>query len=59
LKSAYSDIILLDSQTISLSVANRDDSIQINRILVEAGAPVSELTVKDGLEDWFIQITKL
>ena len=59
LKSAYSDINLLDAQTISLSVANRDDTIQINRILVQAGAPVSELTLKDGLEDWFIQITKL
>lgn len=59
LQSRYSDVCLLDAQTISLHVTNTEDAIQINRDLVMAGAPVAEISMQEGLEDWFIQITNI
>jgi len=58
LQATYSDIHLPNAQTLSLTVNGKDDAIQINRMLVQAGAPVAEVNMQDGLEDWFIQITK-
>ncbi|MCA6497759.1 MAG: ATP-binding cassette domain-containing protein, partial [Chitinophagaceae bacterium] len=54
----YSDGQVITSDKISVSIKNREDAIDINRILVQAGAPVAELKIQDNLEDWFMQITQ-
>lgn len=54
----YSDGQVITSDKISVSVKKREDAIDINRILVQAGAPVAELKIQDNLEDWFMQITQ-
>lgn len=54
----YSDGQVITSDKISVSIKKREDAIDINRILVQAGAPVAELKIQDNLEDWFMQITQ-
>jgi ABC-type multidrug transport system ATPase subunit len=54
----YSDGQVITSDKISISIKKREDAIDINRILVQAGAPVAELKIQDNLEDWFMQITQ-
>ncbi|MFN5423982.1 MAG: ABC transporter ATP-binding protein [Bacteroidota bacterium] len=54
----YSDGQVITSDKISISIKKREDAIDINRLLVQAGAPVAELKIQDNLEDWFMQITQ-
>jgi len=54
----YSDGQVITSDKISISIKKREDAIDINRILVQAGAPVAESKIQDNLEDWFMQITQ-
>ncbi len=49
---------VIASDKISIAIQSREDAIQINRILVQAGAPVAELKIQDNLEEWFMQITQ-
>lgn len=56
LQTKYSDVRVIESDKIAVSMKDRDDAIQLNRDLVIAGAAVSELKIQDSLEDWFLQI---
>ena len=58
LQENFSDARAITSDKISVSVKSRLDAVQINRMLVNAGAPVAELKIQDNLEDWFMQITQ-
>lgn len=49
---------LQGADTIQAAVQGREDAIAINQHLVQAGAPVHQLQIKDGLEEWFMNITK-
>jgi len=53
---SQSSIIAADK--ISIAIKSREDAIQINHLLVQAGAPVEEMKIQDNLEDWFMQITQ-
>jgi ABC-type multidrug transport system ATPase subunit len=58
LSEHFAESRVITADKISVSIKNREDAIQINRILVNAGAPVAELKIQDNLEDWFMQITQ-
>ena len=49
---------VIASDKISIAIQSREEAIQINRILVQAGTPVAELKIQDNLEEWFMQITQ-
>lgn len=48
---------LVQPDKIQLTVSSRDEAAAINRQLVQAGAPVCELRLHDGLEEWFMELT--
>ena len=48
---------LVQPDKIQLTVSSRDEAAAINRLLVQAGAPVCELRLHDGLEEWFMELT--
>jgi lantibiotic transport system ATP-binding protein len=48
---------LVQPDKIQLTVSSRDEATAINRQLVHAGAPVCELRLHDGLEEWFMELT--
>ncbi|MFM7358063.1 MAG: ABC transporter ATP-binding protein [Sediminibacterium sp.] len=58
LQENFSDARAIAADKISVSVKSRLDAVQINRMLVNSGAPVAELKIQDNLEEWFMQITQ-
>lgn len=48
---------IVQNDTISLTIQEKEDALQLNRFLVTAGAPVWELKLQGGLENWFMEIT--
>ncbi|MFN5362005.1 MAG: ABC transporter ATP-binding protein, partial [Bacteroidota bacterium] len=58
LSEHFSAGTVIAADKISIAIQSREDAIQINRILVQAGAPVAELKIQDNLEEWFMQITQ-
>lgn len=58
LQEAYPKVACIQSDLLQVTVAGKEDAVAINRMLVNAGAPVHQLQMKDGLEEWFMTITK-
>ncbi len=48
---------MVQADKIQLIVSSREEAVTLNRQLVNAGAPVCELRLHDGLEEWFIELT--
>lgn len=48
---------LVQPDKIKLTVSSREEAAAINRWLVLEGAPVCELRLHDGLEEWFMELT--
>ncbi|MCU0394687.1 MAG: ABC transporter ATP-binding protein [Chitinophagaceae bacterium] len=58
LAAEYPGIQAVDAEKLALTVKDKSEVTAINRKLVLAGAPVYELKLHDGLEEWFMQITQ-
>jgi len=56
-KESHPTAELMQPDKIQLTVSSRDEAAAINRQLVQAGAPVCELRLHDGLEEWFMELT--
>jgi ABC-2 type transport system ATP-binding protein len=56
-KESHPMAALMQPDKIQLTVSSRDEAAAINRQLVQAGAPVCELRLHDGLEEWFMELT--
>jgi ABC-2 type transport system ATP-binding protein len=56
-KESHQTAILVQPDKIQLTISSRDEAAFINRQLVQAGAPVCELRLHDGLEEWFMELT--
>lgn len=51
-------VLIIDSQTIEISVQSKEDIAELAKILVLKDAKIFEIRNSAGLEDWFMEITK-